>query len=132
MDLYATFDKQVSQDAKTFPLSDTASIDLYPMASDFARRKFDQLMEPFQARIKAGGELSEAEASKINLRFFAEVIIKGWRGLKDKDGKDIKFTPENAQKLLEALPRFTAMIARMAADESAFEIKQTEEDVGNS
>lgn len=132
MDLYGTFDVQLSEDAKTFPLSDDASIDLLPMGSEYARRQFEKMMEPYQPRLKAGGELTEEEAKKLNTRFFAEVIIKGWKGLKDKDKKDIKFTSENAYKLLEALPRFNAMIARMAADESAFEIKKTEEDEGNS
>lgn len=132
MDIYSTFDVQLSEDAKTFPLSDDASIDLLPMGSEFSRRKFEQMMEPYQARLKAGGELTEQEATKLNTRFFAEVIIKGWKGLKDKEGKDIKFSVENAFKLLEALPRFNALIARMAADESAFQIAKVEEEVGNS
>lgn len=142
MNIFEVFDKQVSQDAKTFPLSEDASIDLLPMGSDLARRRFEQLMEPYQARIKAGGELTEEEAKKVNTRFFAEVIITGWKGIREaptdeekaakKPGKEIKFSAENAFKLLEALPRFNALIARMAADESAFEIAKVEDEEKNS
>lgn len=131
MNIFETFAREVSQDAKNFPLGDDASIDLLPMGSDLAKRKFEQLMEPYQARLKAGVELTEEESKKLNQRFFSEVIVKGWHGIKDADGKEIKFSAEACGKLLEALPRFFNLVVRLASDESAFEVKKTEEDVGN-
>lgn len=131
MNLYEQFDVQVSQDAKTFPLGEKESIDLLPMGSDLAKRKFEQMMEPYQPRLNAGGKLSEDENKSLNIRFFSEVIIRGWKGLTDKEGKEIKFSVENAKNLLEALPRFFSMIIRMASDEEAFLITTTEDSEKN-
>jgi hypothetical protein len=132
MNLFDAFDVQVSQDAKTFPLSEDASIDLLPLASDVAKRKFDQLMEPYQARLSAGVKLTEDENKKLNIRFFSETIVRGWVGLKDADGKDVKYTPENAAKLFDALPRFFALVLRLASDEDAFTIQKVEDEEKNS
>lgn len=142
MNIYEQFDVQVSQDAKTFPLDENSSIDLLPMGSELAKRKFESMMEPYQPRLNAGGKLTEEENKRINLKFFSEVIIVGWKGLREtptaeekaagKPGKEIKYTPENAFKLLEALPRFFALVVRMASDEEAFTIQKNIEDEGNS
>lgn len=131
MDVFAIFDKTITQDVKTFPLSEDASIDLLPMGSDLAKRKFEQMMEPYQPRLKAGGELSEEENKRLNLRFFSEVIVKGWKGLKDAEGKDIKFSAEAAAKLFEALPRLFALVVRMASDEEAFSAAREEDEAKN-
>lgn len=132
MNLYEAFDVQVSQDAKTFPLSETASIDLLPLGSDVAKRKFDQLMEPYQARLNAGVKLTEDENKKLNIRFFSEVIVRGWVGMKDSENKDIKFSPANAAKLFEALPRFFALVLKLASDEDAFTITKNGDEEKNS
>jgi hypothetical protein len=132
MNLFEAFDVQVSQDAKTFPLSETASIDLLPLASDVAKRKFDQLMEPYQARLNAGIKLTEDENKKLNIKFFAETIVRGWKGLTDAEGKDVKYTTENAAKLFEALPRFFALVLKLSSDEDAFTITKTADDEKNS
>jgi hypothetical protein len=132
MNLYEAFDVQVSQDAKTFPLGEDSSIDLLPLASDVAKRKFDSLMEPYQARINAGIKLTEEENKKLNIKFFSETIVRGWKGLKDAEKKDIKFSPENAAKLFEALPRFFALVLRLASDEDAFTIAKVEDEEKNS
>lgn len=132
MNLYEAFDVQVSQDAKTFPLSESASIDLLPLGSDVAKRKFDQLMEPYQARLNAGVKLTEDENKKLNIRFFSEVIVRGWVGMKDSENKDIKFSPANAAKLFEALPRFFALVLKLASDEDAFTITKNGDEEKNS
>jgi hypothetical protein len=132
MNLFEAFDVQVSQDAKTFPLSEDASIDLLPLASDVAKRKFEQLMEPYQARLNAGIKLTEDENKKLNIRFFSEVIVRGWKGLKDADGKDVKYSTENAAKLFEALPRFFALVLKLASDEDSFTVQKVEDEEKNS
>lgn len=131
MNLFEAFDVQVSQDAKTFPLSESASIDLLPMSSDLAKRKFDTMMEPYQPRLNAGGKLTEEESKKLNIRFFSEVIVRNWKGLTDAEGKDVKFNAANAAKLFEALPRFFNIIIRMASDEDAFTVAKVEADEKN-
>lgn len=142
MNLYDVFDVKVSQDAKNFPLGDGASIDLLPLASDVAKKAFDDLMEPYQSRIAAGVKLTEEENKKINLRFFAETICRGWNGLRAKPtseqvaakepGDLIPYSPEAATKLFEALPRFFALVFKLASDEDAYTVKKTADEEKNS
>lgn len=142
MDIYSAFDVQVSQDAKNFPLSDDSSIDLLPLGSDVAKKAFDALMEPYQSRISNGLKLTDEENKKINIRFFSETVVRGWTGLRAKPtaeqaaagekGDLIPYTPENAAKLFEALPRFFALIFKLASDEESFAVKKTADEEKNS
>lgn len=142
MNLYEVFDVKVSQDAKNFPLGDDSSIDLLPLASDFAKKAFDDLMEPYQARISAGVKLTEEENKKLNIRFFSETIVRGWSGLRAKPtdeqkaagekGDLIPYSPENAAKLFEALPRFFALILKLSSDEESYTLNKTADEEKNS
>lgn len=134
MNLYEAFERNLVDEGKEFPLSDTAAITLMPVGGDKARRAFERMMEPYSPRLNAGGKLTEEENKNLNVRFYAEVIIKGWKGLKDKDDKEITFSVENAKKLLsdDKLASFFALIIRMASNDAAFEAARAEEDEGNS
>lgn len=134
MNLYEAFERNLVDEAKEFPLSDTAYISLIPVGGDKARRAFERMMEPYSPRLNAGGKLTEEENKSLNVRFYAEIIIKGWRGLKDREGKDIKHSVDAAKALLsdEKLQGFFALIVRMATNDAAFEAARTEEDEGNS
>lgn len=133
MNLYEAFETNLDDTAKEFPLSDTASITLLPIAGEKARRAFERMMEPYSPRLNAGGKLTDEENKQLNVRFYAETIIKTWKGIKDRDNNDIEFSPEAAKTLLsdEKLNSFFALIIRMAANDAAFEAKKAETDAGN-
>jgi hypothetical protein len=134
MDLYEAFERNLVDEPKEFPLSDTAYITLLPVGGDKARRAFERMMEPYSPRLNAGGKLTEEENKALNIKFYAEYVIKGWRGLKDREKKDIKYSVEAAKTLLadEKLQGFFALIIRMASNDAAFEAARAEEDEGNS
>ncbi|MEQ6333015.1 hypothetical protein [Sphingobium sp. MK2] len=133
MNLYEAFEKTLVDEGKTFPLSAEASITLLPVGGDKARRKFEQMMEPYAPRLKAGGELTEQENKDLNIKFYAEHIILGWSGLRGKDKEPVPYSKEAAYTLLsdKKLERFFSLIIRMASDEASFEEKRLEEDEGN-
>jgi hypothetical protein len=134
MNLYEAFERNLVDEGKEFPLSDTANITLLPVGGDKARRAFERMMEPYSPRLNAGGKLTEEENKSLNVRFYSEVIIKGWTGIQGRDGENIPFTADNAKKLLsdEKLAGFFALIIRMASNDAAFEAARAEEDEGNS
>jgi hypothetical protein len=134
MNLYEAFERNLVDEAKEFPLSDTAAIKLIPVGGDKARRALERLMEPYSPRLNAGGKLTEEENKQLNVRFYAETVIKGWTGIKGRDNEDIAFSVENAKKLLsdEKLAPFFSLIIRMATNDAAFEAARAEEDEGNS
>lgn len=133
MNLYETFANNLVDEAKTFPLSEEASITMLPIGGDKARRAFERMMEPYSARLQAGGSLTEAENKALNIRFYAEHIVKGWTGIKDQDGEAIEFSPERAKALFsdKKLEGFFALIVRMSQNEAAFKANAEEADEGN-
>lgn len=134
MNLYETFSKPPMTDsAKEFPLSETASITLLPLTGEKSKREFQKLMEPYTPRLKAGGTLTEGETKSINLRHFSETVIAGWKGIKGAKGEEIKFSPDVAKALLgdPKLESFFDLIAKMAANEQGFTEAQQVEDEGN-
>ena len=133
LNIFEAFESNLDDTAKDFPLSDTCSITLLPVGGDKARRAFEQMMEPYSVRLNAGGKLTETENKELNVRFYAEHVVKGWKGMADADGKEIKFSVDNAKKLFsdDRLKGFFALIIRMAANDAAFEAKKAEADEGN-
>lgn len=133
MNIFEAFETNLDDSPKEFPLSDTASITLAPIAGEKARRAFERMMEPYSVRLNAGGKLTEEENKKLNVRFYAENIIKGWKGIKDRDGNEIEFSKEAATELLSdpKLNGFFALIIRMASNDAAFEAEKAASDEGN-
>lgn len=133
MNIYEAFENNLEDTPKEFPLSDTASITLLPISGEKSRRAFERMMEPYSVRLNAGGKLTEEENKNLNVRFYAENIVKGWKGIKDRDGNDIEFSVENAKTLFadEKLVGFFALIIRMASNDASFEAKKAESDAGN-
>lgn len=134
MNIYETFESTLVDEAKSFPLSDTASITMIPTSGDKARRAFERMMEPYGPRLQAGGVLTEQENKDLNVRFYSEVIVKGWSGIKGRDKEDIPFSVENAKMLFsdKKLAGFFALIIRMSQNDAAFEAAAIEADEGNS
>lgn len=133
MNIFEAFERNLVDEGKEFPLSDVAHITLLPVGGEKARRAFERMMEPYGPRLSAGGKLTEEENKQLNVRFYAEHIIKGWRGLKDRENKEIKFSVDAAKALLsdEKLAPFFALIIRMASNDAAFEAARDEADAGN-
>lgn len=134
MNLYEAFERNLVDEPKEFPLSDKTFITMLPVGGDKARRAFERMMEPYSPRLNAGGKLTEQENKDLNVRFYAEHIVTGWRGLNDREDKPIKWTKETAAALFadEKLASFFALIIRMASNDAAFEAARAEEDEGNS
>lgn len=134
MNIYEAFEQEpLVDEAKSFPLSDTASISLRPLTGETSKRALEKLMEPYAVRLKNGGSLTDEENKTLNAKFYSQNIIKGWKGLTDRDGKEIKFSPSAAEALLldPKMERFFALIVKIAAEEDQFRAERTEDDAGN-
>lgn len=132
MNIFEVFEtKPIVDEGKWFDLSDTAKIKLRYLGSDVAKRAYENLMRPFAQRQKLGLELTEAESKKVNVEFLSSTVILDWKGILGKDKEEIAYSAEAVAALCEALPRFTALVFRIATDETNFEKELLEEEVGN-
>lgn len=133
MNIYEAFEsKSYEEEGKWFDLGPDSAIQLLYMGSEKVRRSYENLMRPYAQRQKLGLELTEEESRKVNAKFLSETLVLSWRGIKDKEGKEIKYSKEAVNALTEALPRFTALILKIATDDTNFEKSAVEEEVGNS
>lgn len=62
---------------------------------------------------------------------YARSIVLAWKGVKDRDGKDIPFSAENVIKLFKDLPDFWVEIRDQASNPSNFRDGDDEEDEKN-
>lgn len=59
----------------------------------------DKYMEPLQAMYPEG-DFPEDAQREVLLRQISEGLVADWKGIKDDEGKDLKFSPEVAYDLL--------------------------------
>lgn len=64
--------------------------------------KLTTLMQPYQAKLKKGKEISNDIAKRLLVRAYAEEILLDWdeKDLLDEDGKPVKYSVDNAIELL--------------------------------
>jgi hypothetical protein len=133
MNVFEAFERNLIDEPKAFPLSEDAEITMLPTGGDKAQRAFERMMEPYGPRLNAGGKLTDDENRKLNIRFYSEHIVKGWKGIKGKDKEEIPFSVENAKELFSnpKLAGFFALIIRMSQNDEAFQAASAETDEGN-
>lgn len=134
MNIFEAFEQEpIIDEAKSFPLSDKASISLRPLSGETSKRALEKLMEPYSIRLNSGGKLTDDENKNLNAEFYSQTIIKGWKGLTDREGKEIKFSPAAAAALISdpKMERFFGLIVKMAAEDDQFRAAREEADAGN-
>ena len=74
------------------------------------------------------GTLDEAVAERLLAEVYAETVLLGWDGIRDRDGQEIAFTAQAAARLLTELPELFRDIqeqAQKAANFRATELAET-------
>ncbi len=68
----------------------------------------------------AGRDVPLAAARKIARAMDARHVLVGWTGIAGPDGRELPFTPENAEALFKADPVFHEAVIEAAMDNQAF------------
>lgn len=72
-------------------------------------------------------QLAEKDDKREQLReLYAEAVLVGWENVKDKDGKDLPYSKQNALKLLTDLPRLFEEIITISSDINYYREEQRE------
>lgn len=70
-------------------------------------------------------------ATEIMVEAFAETIILDWKGITDRKGKKIAFSPATAIKILKDLPDLAVELREASGKIANYQIEGVKEDVGN-
>jgi len=97
-------------------------------------RKHTNLLTKLQ---KAQGKTLENDADlreDIHVQAMAKTVLLDWKGITDKDGKPLKYSYENAYKLLsdEKMYRFKKDILFLSQEAETFKAQEEEADAKNS
>ncbi len=84
-------------------------------------------------RNRSGGlkKIDDDVAAGLLRDAFAETVILGWRGVKGRDGKELKWSKEAAVKLMEDLPELYKELSEEAGDMANYQAEAIETDVKN-
>lgn len=80
----------------------------YTKAAEKYGKKFKRAIEQ--------GKLSRDKDREIMLNIYSESVIIGWKGVKDDNGKDLPFTPENCKKIFKEVDDLFKIIAEEASN----------------
>ena len=75
--------------------------------------------------------LNNEVAADILMESFVEAALLGWDGVKDRKGKAIKFSKENAIKLFKELPDLFSDLREQSSQMSNYQYGDVEDDAGN-
>lgn len=108
---------------------DTSGIDvklrrMTSKASMEARRRLDK---QYRGKMNKKGEYDMDFGMKVLVEQMAEGVIVDWRGIYDRDGKEIKFSKEKAIELMTKLPTFRDTILINAQELDNFRIEERED-----
>lgn len=68
----------------------------------------ERLMKPYANLTRNGKELPEHIQDEVVTKQMVESIIVDWKGIKDREGNDLEFTPANVMMVLKGLPHLRA------------------------
>lgn len=119
-------------EVKLKPNSDGSIPTFIIAAAVRTNQKFASAVEkatrPFK---RSTNSLDSKTAEAIYLKVFLDTVLKGWKNIQDKNGADIPYTRENAEKLFKQLPRLYDELNARAAEVDTFKEEVREEDAKN-
>jgi DNA polymerase III alpha subunit len=80
---------------------------------------------------RRGGQIAGRTITKKIKGIIARTILLGWKNLQDKDGKDIKYSPEKAEQLFNDFPEFLDLVVEYGNDISLYRDEEVNEVAGN-
>ena len=90
------------------------------------------MAEEAVANIANVKQLTDATADKnLENRLFGLAVVTAWKGITDKDGKAMKCTPKNVEKLFDDLPLLAQKVKREAYKWTNYRTAFEEQALGN-
>jgi len=112
-DLFAT-SESAAEDGKWFPFGKTISVKIRRFKSKKSKKVREELEAPYKRASKFGSALPDDVAEDIATEHIARGIIVDWKGITDKQGAAIKYSPAAAITLLNELPEFKDAVAEIS------------------
>lgn len=95
------------------------------------KRVFAEKLKPYQRQYE-NGTMDDERLNQIAVDVFAETVVKGWDGVKDREGNDLECTRENIIQVFTDLPDLFGDIVEQAKHFANFQADNKEAASKNS
>lgn len=134
MSIYDLFETNATLEAEGFIFDVTPTISFTLARAGGANLRFQKVLESKTRSHRK--EIDENrfpldQANQLMIEAVAETVVMGWKGITDKKGKKIPFTPENAVKLFTELPDLFNDVREAAAARANYSAQEVKADAGN-
>lgn len=93
-------------------------------------RALEAKLRPYRRQIQAG-TLEEAVAERLLAEVYAETVLIGWQGIRDRAGQEIAFSHKAAVTLFTDLPELFRDVQEQAQKAANFRLAEIEESAKN-
>jgi hypothetical protein len=93
-------------------------------------KALERLMKPYQKQIRLN-TLSDDVASNVMIEAFCEGILLDWKGVTNKEGEEMKYSKENAIKLMNDLPDLFEDLQEQSNSMTLFKEEELQENAKN-
>lgn len=95
--------------------------------ANFITQKFRENIDELQ-RFGEDSDEAEALSAKINNEAWCNHILVGWKDIAGPDGKELKYSPENAEMLRSRITDLVKFVNMVSATSENYYIEKLEED----
>lgn len=131
-DIYET-DTGLENAGVKVKLTENESVTVAAFGNEKHLKMLDKLKKPLKQQYRHD-RVDPKVDEDIHITAMAHHVLIGWDGIKDREGKDLPYSPENAIKLLSdpRMKRFKATILEIATTAETFKRVEKEEEAKNS
>ena len=123
-------DEEAEDNGAWIDWGDGAKLKIARVGNNNYQRRAQALMKPHR-HARDRGTISEEIQTDIVTKCIAETVLVDWEGI-EYDGKPIKYSSKNAEKLLNELKDFREDVLLVANDLSNFRATEIEDSSKNS
>lgn len=123
--------KKLEEEGIEVALGDGATITVARNNNTLAKEVFARESRPYKQILRTETPAAQEVLRTISLKVMAEAVLKNWTGIFE-DGKEVKFSKENALDYLTKYPEFANIVAEISNNAAAFRDEEVEDDSKNS
>lgn len=91
-------------------------------------RTLTRLQKPHRRKIDRN-EMDPGEMQNILIQAISESVLLDWKGVKNREGAEVEYTPERGRQALKNNPAFREFVMEVSSDLGNFQAEEREHEV---
>lgn len=125
-------DDELESEGVEIQITDEFSIRVRSLESKEFKDMHEKMIKPYENILRQGRKIPKQKAEEIFTHCLAETVLLGWKGLYGADGKEIKYSKENAKKYLKEARDLSDLVTATAGARANFRMQARDKAAKNS